>query len=115
MTTVSNNLSGNTGTVTGTTQTISNVHLTEHQSDLLIINSFILVAILIVCIFSTIKSYVKKSCVGCKRLVNCEHEIKKLKKNATLNNIVDYETLNVIAKDIAEIKKRIIKNGTIHS
>lgn len=113
MSNISNTLSRNTGTVTSTTQDISNLHLTEHQSDLLIINSFILTAILIVCIFSTVKSYVKKSCAGCKRLLNCEYEIKQLKKNTALNNIVDYETLNSIAKDIAEIKKRIIKDGTI--
>lgn len=104
---VSNNLSGNSGTVTGTTQTISNVHLTEHQSDLLIVNSFLLLAIFIVCLFSTIKSYVTKSCIGCKRLRDCEEKIKDIKSTLTLNEYIDKNAIKNIVMDISAIKKEI--------
>ena len=108
-----NNLSGNEGaTISETQQHISDIQITEHQSDLLIINSFILIAILILSIASIIKTYVRKTCAGCKRLTKCEEELKTLRKNLIINDIIDNETLSSIAKDVADMRKRIEENGT---
>ena len=109
---VMNNLSGNTGTISGTTQHISDIQITEQQSDILIIGSFSILAILIICLFSLLKSYVTKSCSGCKRLRTCEDEIKQIKKDLMLNKIVDAEILKTIADDVAEVKKRITEYGS---
>ncbi len=115
MTTVSNNISENSGTITGTTQDIAHVHLTENQSDLLIICSFSILALCILCVFSIIKVYITKSCLGCKKLNECKSEIKQIKKTLALNELVDHNAIKDIVKDIAEIKKRMLDNGTIHN
>ena len=109
MTDIMNNLTDNTGTITGTTQHIADVQITEQQSDLLIVGSFLTLAILIICLFSFLKSYALKSCAGCKRLLQCEQDIKHIKKDMLLNDIVDSEILKTIAQDITEIKRRILK------
>lgn len=109
MTDFMNNLSNNTGTISGTEQHISDIQVSEQQGETIIIGLFFIISILIICLFSFLKSYITKSCSGCKRLKKCEEDIKHLQKDLTLNNLVDSDILKTIAKDITEIKKRIVK------
>lgn len=106
---ISNNLSNVTGTISGSTQHISDIQMSEQQGETILIGSFLIILVLIFCLFSFLKSYVTKSCTGCKRLRKCEEEINHIKKNMSLNNIIGSDILKTMAKDITEIKKRIVK------
>ena len=53
--------------------------------------------------------------MGCKKLNECKSEIKQIKKTLALNELVDHDAIKDIVKDIAEIKKRMLDNGTIHN
>lgn len=109
MTDFTNNLSNNTGTITGSTQHISDIQVSEQQGDIILVGSFLILAIVIVCLFSFIKTIAVKSCAGCKRLIRCEEEIKHIKKDIVMNDLVDSEILKTIAQDITNIKRRIMK------
>ena len=109
MTDITNTLSNGTGTITGATQHISDIQVSEAQGDIIIAGLFFITAILIICSFSFLKTYAIKSCTGCKRLIKCEEEIKHIKKDLLMNNLIDSEILKTIAQDITEIKKRIVK------
>ena len=58
------------------------------------------------------KTYINKSCLKCKYIKRCENEIKQIKKNLTVNNIVDSEVLKTISKDVATVKQKVLDNGT---
>ena len=106
---ISNNLSNTTGTISGTTQNISDIQISEQQGETILIGSFLIVIVLIFCLFSFLKSYITKSCSGCKRLRKCEEELKHIKKSILLNNLIDSDILKTMAQDVTEIKKRMVK------
>ena len=61
-------------------------------------------------IYLLIKSYINKSCAGCKRLGKCEKEIKELKHKIEVSKILDFDVFNNISAKLDEIKEDL-KNG----
>lgn len=115
--TITNNMSHNAGSIQNANQDIANVSISDSQGTIIIVGSFLILGIVLYLFFNLIKTYINKSCLKCKYIKNCENEIKHIKKDLMLNNIVDSEVLQTIAEDVATVKKKVLEygtNGTIH-
>lgn len=53
--------------------------LTSEQFYCVVVCATFILSVLIYMIISTIRGYVTKSCVGCRRLIQCEKDIKDIK------------------------------------
>ena len=58
-------------------------------------------------IYLLIKTYLNKSCAGCKRLKKCEKEIKEIKTNLEVGKYLDFEVLREISDKLDNIKEDI--------
>lgn len=77
-----NNISNNVvhGSVERLAQDYHLANFTEGQAYLLIGGVIVILALLCYCAYDIIRVITAKSCIGCKRLVNCEKAIKKLQE-----------------------------------
>lgn len=118
MTNITNNMSKNAGSIQNANQEIAHINLTDSQGSLVIIGSFLILGIILFLFFNLLKTYINKSCLKCKHIKRCEDEIRHIKKDLLLNNIVDAEILQTIASDIAIVKKKVLEygaNGTVRN
>ena len=77
-------------------------------SDTMIICATVL--IVAVFLYLLLKSYINKSCSGCKRLKNCEKEIKEIKENLKAGKYLDFDVLENISDKLDNIKEEL-ENG----
>ena len=61
-------------------------------------------------IYLLIKTYVNKSCAGCKRLKKCENEIKEIKQKIETGNYLDFDVFQNISDKLDDIKEDL-QNG----
>ena len=112
MTTITNNMSKNAGSIQNVNQDISHLTVSDTQGNIIIIGSFLILSFVLFLFANLMKTYINKSCLKCKHLKKCEEDIKNIKKDMVLNNIVDSEVLQTIAEDVATVKRNILKHGT---
>ena len=112
MTTITNNMSKNAGSIQNVNQDISHLILSDSQGTIIIVGIFFIFSILLFLLFNLIKTYINKSCLKCKYIKKCEDEIKQIKKDLIVNDIVDSEILKTIAEDVATVKQKVLNNGT---
>lgn len=112
MTTITNNMSKNAGSIQNVNQDISHLTLSDLQGTAIVVGSFFISSILLFLLFNLMKTYINKSCLKCKYIKKCEDEIKQIKKNLIVNNIVDLEVIKTIAEDVATVKQKVLNDGT---
>lgn len=62
-------------------------------------------------IYKISSGYVNKSCLGCKRLKQCEHDIVEINKALIMEEHIDPNILRDILKQIQQLKEKVMKNG----
>lgn len=107
-----NNIQNNTfsGSVEDITQEYFGLELTEPQMFFAIGSLFITVIFFFTFIYLLIKTYITKSCVGCKRLAKCEKRIKEIENQISLNGYFDNQTFNNLSAKIDKLSEEI-NNG----
>ena len=56
-------------------------------------------------IYLLIKTFINKSCAGCKRLAKCEKEIKEIKTNLEVGKYLDFDVFQDISNKLDDIKE----------
>lgn len=96
-------------TQSGTEQTINMdavvTDLTPGQMYFAIGGIFLTIIIFLAFIYLLIKTYINKSCIGCKRLARCEKEIKEIKTNLEVGKYLDFDVFQDISNKLDDIKE----------
>ena len=66
---------------------------------------FLTIIIFLAFIYLLIKTYINKSCIGCKRLARCEKEIKEIKTNLEVGKYLDFDVFQDISNKLDDIKE----------
>lgn len=96
-------------TQSGTEQTISgsihDIGITSTQFYSVLFAFTVVLIFFLTFIYLLIKTFINKSCVGCKRLIKCEKEIKEIKTNLEVGKYLDFDVFQDISNKLDDIKE----------
>lgn len=104
-----NNIPNNTfkGTVDGITQEYMGLDLTSGQMYFAIGGFFLTVILFLFIMYFLFKTFINKSCVGCKRLAKCEKDIKDIQEKIELNGYFDKDWVLSLSEKIDKLQEDI--------
>ena len=107
-----NNISDNSfySEVDSITQEYSDIGITSMQFYSILFALTIIIIAFLGFIYMLVKTYINKSCAGCKRLAKAEKRLAELEKQISLNGYFDNQTFNNLSAKIDKIQEEL-KNG----
>ena len=107
-----NTIQNNTfsGNVEGITQEYLGMELTEPQMYFAIGGFFVTIIVFLSFIYLLTKTFINKSCIGCKRLAKCEQKIKDIEERMELSGYFDKDVFENLSDKIDKLTEEI-ENG----